>query len=444
MSTTLINPAKPAARPKLPPLPPPPPVYHRLRRNIHLLCVAIFCVLPFFNLMRFDIPKQRFYIFGHELWINEFAIIFFSLMFLMFVIVAMSLLYGRVYCGYLCPQMIFSDASVNLEAYLKRIITKRFIQWKPKHRQWLERSFFLGVVGVASVFLAFVFVSYFVEPRDLLNRLLHLDITTAAGISGATVTLLTFLDFTLLRQRFCTTVCPYGYLQGMLVDKNSLLIHYQDPQRDCIECKKCIRVCHMGIDIRTSPHQMECIHCGECVDSCHEIMAKVGKPGLIHYAWGDGGAKTGDRAEPWYRRLGLRDAKRAVVIVLILFYFTGLMTFLSLRHHVMVQIQPQRAEKLYVVGADGVVANQFRAKLVNRGSQAATLQIGAEGLPGARVEPAETVLQPGEERTLLFDVLATPWPGQSDVNHFRLTAKSQPENTQTDFDMTFLMPQPKK
>src|ERR1039457_4191826 len=98
--------------------------YHRTRKLIHLFYFLIFLALPFFNVMRFDIPRQRFYFFGNELWISEFGIVFLSLMFLMFVIVASSILFGRIYCGYACPQMIFSETSIYFEDWLKRKITK--------------------------------------------------------------------------------------------------------------------------------------------------------------------------------------------------------------------------------------------------------------------------------------------------------------------------------
>src|SRR5947209_20072796 len=102
--------------------------FHRFRKIIHVICVVIFFALPFANLMRFDIPKQRFYFFGYELWISEFSVIFFSMMFLMFIVAAMAMFYGRVYCGYLCPQMIFSEASIALETKLTRTVNK-YIRW---------------------------------------------------------------------------------------------------------------------------------------------------------------------------------------------------------------------------------------------------------------------------------------------------------------------------
>src|ERR1051325_5423945 len=100
--------------------------WHRLRKRVHAACFLAFLAVPFLDIARFDIPRQRFYFFGYELWVNEFAIIFFALMFLMFLIVAASVFYGRVYCGYLCPQMIFSEASLALEARLRRAVMKRF------------------------------------------------------------------------------------------------------------------------------------------------------------------------------------------------------------------------------------------------------------------------------------------------------------------------------
>ena len=228
---------------------------------------------------------------GESCWISEFGILFLSMMFLLFVIAAMAMIYGRIYCGYLCPQMIFSEASVSTENEIRRLVNK-YVNWDKQKRELLGRAIFLLLLRLVSVVLAFVFISYFVEPRDLFRRLMSLDIRTAGGIAGATTTLITFLDFWLLRQRFCTTVCPYGYLQGILGDGNTLLVHYRDPDHECIECKKCVRVCEMGIDIRNSPFQIECIHCADCIDACNEVLGRLGKKGLIHYSWGDRRRRT--------------------------------------------------------------------------------------------------------------------------------------------------------
>jgi polyferredoxin len=407
--------------------------WHRLRKRVHLICFFLFVALPFLNVIRFDIPRQRFYFAGLELWINEFGIIFFSLMFLMFLVVVMAVFYGRVYCGYLCPQMIFSEASVALENWIRKRVMKKFPRWSPAARARLVRGVFLTAVGAASVVLAFVFISYFVEPRDLLRRLLSLDVRTAAGISGAAVTLITFLDFTLVRERFCVTVCPYGYLQGMLGDSNTLLVHYRDETHECIDCKKCVRVCPMGIDIRKSPFQIECIHCADCIGACDEIMARLKKPGLIHYAWGEKGELASKRKQPW-------DAKRVLVLLVLVFYASGLFTAMAMRRTVLVQVAPDRATLYRVEG--GLVYNHFRYTVANRSSKPAKVVFSIQQLPGAAlvISRNPVPIKPGEEAQGTFDVSA-PVAGQREmVSHFSIVTSIIPERVTDTIPMTFLAP----
>jgi len=423
-----------------PPSPPPKSFsFHRIRKAIHIACVIIFFALPFANLMRFDIPRQRFYFFGYELWISEFSVIFFSLMFLMFLVAAMAMFYGRVYCGYLCPQMIFSEASIALESKLTRTVNK-YVRWSAGPRKLLSRFLFYAIAVAASVILAFAFISYFVEPRDLLRRLLAFDIRTAGGIAGATTTLFTLLDFLFVRQRFCTTVCPYGYLQGMLGDSDTLIVHYRDEDRECIECKKCVRVCHMGIDIRTSPYQIECIHCGECIDACADVLGRLGKQTLIHYVWGEQGEKLGSGDQPWYQKLGLRNAKRIVVLLIILCYGAGLFTALSMRRAVLVRIAPDRTT-MYRLGKDGTVYNRFRLQVANRGHEQAIAQLSIEGLPRTAFMDFENavVVAAGQTIQQEFEIQAPPSaalaPG---VNHFRII--SRVGNEKDVFEETFITP----
>lgn len=416
--------------------------YHRTRKVVHLICFLIFMALPFSNVMRFDIPRQRFYFFGVELWINEFGIIFFAMMFLMFVIVVSSVIYGRIYCSYACPQMIFSEASLAIETWINKKVTKHFIHLPVARRKLVARLAWLAVLGVMSVFLAFIFISYFVEPRDLLARLMRFDVQTAGGISGAVVTLITFLDFTLVRQNFCTTVCPYGYLQGILGDANTLLVTYRDEKHACIECKKCVRVCEMGIDIRKSPFQIECIHCGDCIDACGDVLSRLGKETLINYTWGETGKAVVDETK-WYRKLGIRDAKRVVVLLVTLFYLSGLTVALSMRETIMVQLQPVRTTMFRV--DNEAIYNRFRVRLVNRGSKEIAVSFAAEGLPGASIDiaPNPVPLQPGQVVEREFEVRAARFAGARDVNPFRIVATPSGGEKPETFDETFLMPEGK-
>ncbi len=430
---------QPGQKPKRPTPIDPGFHYHRLRKTVHVICVVIFFLLPLSNLMRIDIPRQRFYFFGYELWISEFAIIFFSMMFLMFVVATMAILWGRVYCGYLCPQMIFSEASIALENWLQRTVNK-YVDTNPRKRNLLSKALFYLISGAAAVALSFVFIAYFVEPKDLLHRLLSLDIRTAGGIAGATTTLFVLIDFLFVRLRFCTTVCPYGYLQGMLTDGHTLLVHYRDESHECIECMKCMRVCHMGIDIRHSPYQIECVGCGECIEACNHILARLGKPGLIHYVWGESGERLGTGDKAWFQKIGLRDAKRVVLMLVLLFYATGLFTALSMRHAMLVQVAPVRAS-LYRQDKDGTVYNTFHLKAANRSHEQQTIVLAIEGLSGTHFVSFENaaLVNPGQTFERDFEIAAPASaslpPG---VNHFRLVSRVGGE--QDSFDETFITP----
>jgi cytochrome c oxidase accessory protein FixG len=340
--------------------------------------------------------------------------------------------------------MIFSEWSWAVERGAARFFNRRFPKWPAARRGLAAKAVFYIVLLLASVFLAFVFTAYFVEPRDLLARLLRFDLQTAGGLTGAIVTLFTFLDFALVRQKFCTTICPYGYLQGMLVDKESLLVVYHDGKDDgkvCIECKKCVRVCEMGIDIRTSPFQIECVHCGDCIDACEDVLRKVGKPGLIHYAYGEKPAPFPALKESWYRRLGIRDAKRVAILLVLLFYISGLAVALSMRRPVMVKIAPDRTD-LYKVLDDGRVMNKIRMTLANRSSQPASVRLSVENLPGAEIalEANPLPLAAGETVQRTFELRVPRWDAAQDVNRFRMVAQPSNESTPDTFDLTFIMP----
>jgi cytochrome c oxidase accessory protein FixG len=445
MSIPPEAPLKPRSE-RLPPLPPADTTYRPIRKRIHLAFFLAFVAAPFTNLMRFDIPRQRFYFAGFELWISEFAIIFFAMMFLMFVIAASAIIHGRIYCSYACPQMIFSEWSQAVERW-GRAQAQRMKALGPGGKRLVERGLFYSVLAVASVFLAFVFTSYFVEPRDLLGRLLHLDLVTVGGITGATTTLITFLDFTLVRQKFCTSVCPYGYIQGMLQDKHTLLVSYQDgtgEAKDCIECKKCVRVCEMGIDIRESPFQIECVHCGDCIDACEEVLRRVGKPGLIHYTWGET-SRSDALQEAWYRRWGFRDAKRVVILLIMAFYLTGLGMALSLRRPVLVEINPDRST-LFKLLEDGRVANLIRLKLANRTGREAQVRLWVEGLAGGELAlPANPLrLKPGETFERTVELRAPFVQDGQDVHHIRILAQADADRKPDAEELTFITPLKRK
>jgi cytochrome c oxidase accessory protein FixG len=413
--------------------------FHRVRKTVQLICFVVFILLPLFDVIRLDLPRQRFYFFGAELWISEFAIIFLSMMFLWILVAAMAMIYGRFWCGYLCPQMIFSEAANTLEKRISRLVNRKLSKRGPSLRRMLSIALFSAVLLPSSVFVTFVFVSYFVPPVDLFHRLLTLDIRTAGGIVGASVTLVTLLDFAFLRQRFCTAICPYGYLQNMLADKHTLQVHYQDDEGKCIHCEKCVLACPMGIDIRLSSHQLECTHCAECIDGCSTILGRMGRESLIHYAWGDAGKNAAE--EPWYRRIGLRDGKRVAVLVLLMIYASGLSIAINVRQAVLVRIMPDRIT-LYSKGPDGLIHNRFRLLASNRGKSQARVTLSLADLPACKILGMEdgVTLQPGETLQREFDIAAAATAVSPGVNHLSILTHVVPAQKDGLFAETFIAP----
>ena len=413
--------------------------YHRVRKTIQTICVIIFVLLPLTNMMRFDLVQQRFYFFGAELWISEFAILFLTMMFFWILVAAFAMIYGRFWCGYLCPQMIFSEASLKSEHDIQNLVKKYFKTSSEPARKRIAKAAFYLLGLPPSIFFAFIFVSYFVTPLDLLHRLMTFDIRTTAGILGAAVTAITFVDFAILRTHFCTSICPYGYLQNMLADKNTLLVRYDDPNNHCIHCNKCVQACPMEIDIRQSSHQLECTHCAECIDACSGILGKMGRETLISYAWGEF-RTVGAKKEPWFRKIGFRDGKRAVIVVLLAIYATGLTIVISLRKPVLVQIMPDRMT-LYTIAPDGLVHNHFRLVLSNRAHTAKQLTLSIEGLPQGIVSGSiqPVIMAPGGTLQTMFDVAAPIGAVAPGVNHMRLIAAVSGQQPAT-FSETFIAP----
>jgi polyferredoxin len=228
----------------------------------------------------------------------------------------------------------------------------------------------------------------------------------------------------------------------MLGDKNTLLVQYRDEKHQCIECKKCIRICHMGIDIRKSPYQIECIHCGECIDACDKVLARLGKPGLIQMTWGEQGEAVGAK-ESWHRRIGIRDSKRAIVLAVILCYASGLAVALSMRKPVFVRVEADRSV-LFTKDAAGATINKFRVIVGNRTGKQASVKLDLAGLDQAHIAgPSTIAVDPGQTSEQLVPVAVPTGALTPDyVTHFQIRAVTQPGGDVYSIDTTFIMPRP--
>ena len=172
-------------------------------------------------------------------------------------------------------------------------------------------------------------------------------------------------------------------------------------------------------------------------------MTKVRRPTVVEYSWGQDGPKLeAEAGKPWWYRLGIRDAKRRIVLLVMLCYASGLAVALSMRNPVLVRINPIRTTSLYRVNAAGEVENQFSVSVSNRGSQNAKVAIAVDSLQGARVEelPNPLYVAPGETTRQDFAVAVPRGAALGDVTHFHFQVEAQPGGRKQTIDMTWLMP----
>jgi cytochrome c oxidase accessory protein FixG len=289
-----------------------------------------------------------------------------------------TLLYGRVWCGWSCPQTLLGDLTALVEPDRRR-----------KVRRW-RRPLGFAIVALVSAVVAASLVSYFVSPYELARRAAAGSVGPVVGWTWAVLAGILFLDLAFLRARFCATACPYAKLQGVLFDRHTLVVAY-DARRaaDCVDCGACVRVCPTGIDIRDGL-QMECIACAKCVDACTPVMAKLRRaPHLVGYFHGEPGAAR-RLARPGVLALG---AATAAALALLVAVVAG-RALVGLEAGPDAGFAPRRA-------ADGRVVNAYRVALENHGRAAVTVGLALRaGAAEVALRPEVVDLAPGERRQL--------------------------------------------
>lgn len=258
--------------------------FKRRRRLIAFIEAAVIIGLPFLRIngesaLRFDIPSLQLHFFGLSIWMEEFFIVLTGIIFITLLFVLVTLLFGRVWCGWACPQTVLSDLISSVDKASGRDINDKALPW----------AFTL----IVSVIVSADLIWYFVSPYDFFHQLFSMRMGSVVQGFWIALTLIIFFDLIFLRQRFCATVCPYSMLQGVFFDSRTLTVAF-DPRRkdECIGCRACIKACPVGIDIRQGA-QRACIHCAKCIDECGTVMAGRGRKTLIDYFRGMPGESGG-------------------------------------------------------------------------------------------------------------------------------------------------------
>ncbi len=233
-------------------------LWRRFRRAAGLLQALLITGLPFFvingqSALRFDIPGLKLYFFGSVIWIKELYLILFAVLFFLLLITSITAVFGRVWCGWLCPQTVLLDLSEG--------IAKRFDGLSGKS---VERIVLIPFSALVSLTILW----YFVPPLQTLQMLFTSGTVTGFFLVQWAVI---YAELAFMGRKFCTTVCPYAMMQNALFDEDTLVIEY-DKSRDaeCMKCHDCVKVCPVNIDIKEGL-QTDCIACAECIDACTAV-----------------------------------------------------------------------------------------------------------------------------------------------------------------------------
>jgi len=400
--------------------------YTTRRRLISAGLVLVLLALPFIQVnglpsVWIDVARRRFHFFGASLGPTDSYLLFFLITGVAFALIVASALWGRVWCGYACPQTVFLETVFrNIERWIEGSREQRMRladsawTWSKLWRRGLKLSvFFVLSAGIAHVLLC-----YFVSPAALWADM-QLGPSSSPFAFGASVlcTAVLFFNFTWFREQLCIIICPYGRLQSALSDADTVVIGYDalrgeprgkvsDPDAGaCVSCNRCVTVCPTAIDIRHGL-QLECVGCANCIDACDEIMIKVGRaPGLIRYDSQAGFA--GQKRTFWRPRVYLYSAFALVGLI-------ALTATLATRPSLPATLVRQSGAP-FVIDGD-TVRNAYALHLHNRRAEAVDWTVVVTAPAALHVIlPRQSVhLEPYEKQILPLFVEAKQPAAQSD------------------------------
>ncbi len=371
---------------------------YNIRTITSLVYLALFFTLPFIKIegepiFMFNVLGRKFIFFGQIFGPQDFFIFALGMLTFMVFIILFTVVFGRVFCGWACPQTIFMEMVFRkIEYWIDGDSTKqKHLREMPWNAEKIRKRLTKIVVFYAMSFLIANFFMAYLIGMDEVKRYIH------EGIGPHFGTFVTLLGFAAIfffvyywfREQVCIVVCPYGRLQGVLLDKNSIVVAYDylrgeprgkmkkaveevSPQGDCIDCAACVRVCPTGIDIRNGT-QLECVNCTACIDACDDIMTSVKKPtGLIRFA-SDANIASGIKT-----KINARIVAYSAVLAVLL---AALAFMLVSREDVDVTVL-RVSGTVYQTLQDGRIGNVYTIKLANKTRKDIPIDLKLEGIQG--------------------------------------------------------------
>ncbi len=287
----------------------PSGVLHRWRVLVTVVLLSLFFVGPFLEMngrpfLLLNVFERKFILFGQVFWPQDFFLLALTLIALFVFIILFTVVFGRVWCGWACPQTLFMEMVFRkIEYWIEGDANaQRRLDKAPWDINKITKKTGKQVIFIAiSILIAHVTMAYLVGLEQVKEIVTQPPTEHWAGFLGLTAFTAVFYGvFARFREQACIAVCPYGRLQGVLLVKDSIVVAYdwlrgeprgklkknvvEEKKGDCIDCKLCVHVCPTGIDIRNGT-QLECVNCTACIDACDEVMLKINKPkGLIRYS----------------------------------------------------------------------------------------------------------------------------------------------------------------
>lgn len=384
--------------------------FHQYRILVSILLLTLLFSGPFIKingnpLLMLNVLERKFVVFGSIFYPQDFYIFMFVMAVGVIAIGIFTLVFGRLFCGWVCPQTIFMEMVFRKIEYLiegdwnqQKALNKEELNPKKAFKKILKHSIFFAI----SFLISNTFLAYIIGIEELEKIITAPPSEHWAGfISIFIFSFVFYIVFSRLREQICTSVCPYGRLQGVLLDKHSIVVAYdykrgenrakfkKEEDRkavgkgDCVDCHQCVNVCPTGIDIRNGT-QLECVHCTACIDACDSIMTKLDLPtGLIRY--------TSDFHIQKESKMGLN--KRTIGFSILLLFLTAIIFALLLfRDEVDITVL-RTPGSLYQEQEGNKISNLYNYKIVNKSNEDYNLTIRLEDLQGTVQMIGDSIVQ---------------------------------------------------